>query len=172
MMRTLSTRRLITEGESGQSLVEAAFALGVFLVLLMGIVDLGLGVFYFNVLSNAAREGARTGITLSSSNTPIASDICEATVNKAWLPSVSLSDCTSGVTPPASTSPSRCQPAATADLRVATAGLEVWVSRGTRGGQVQVWVAYPFVPLTTNLLFGANPSPLWLCAASSMYVEN
>ena len=46
----------------GQALVEFAFALPIFLMLLMGIVDLGTAVFTYNSLTNAAREGARLAI--------------------------------------------------------------------------------------------------------------
>jgi len=46
----------------GQSLVEFALVLPLFLVLIMGVVDLGLGVFAYNSITNAAREGARLAI--------------------------------------------------------------------------------------------------------------
>jgi Flp pilus assembly protein TadG len=46
----------------GQGLVEFAFVLPVFLVLVMGIADLGLAVFAYNSITNAAREGARLAI--------------------------------------------------------------------------------------------------------------
>jgi Flp pilus assembly protein TadG len=46
----------------GQALVEFALILPVFLLVLMGIFDLGRAVFYSSTLSNAAREAAREGI--------------------------------------------------------------------------------------------------------------
>jgi Flp pilus assembly protein TadG len=46
----------------GQSLVEFALVLPLFLVLVMGIADLGLAVFSYNSITNAAREGARLAI--------------------------------------------------------------------------------------------------------------
>lgn len=46
----------------GQSLVEFALVLPIFLVLVMGIADLGLAVFAYNSITNAAREGARLAI--------------------------------------------------------------------------------------------------------------
>ncbi|HJP90031.1 MAG TPA: TadE/TadG family type IV pilus assembly protein [Candidatus Limnocylindrales bacterium] len=46
----------------GQSLVEFALVLPIFLVLVMAIVDLGLSVFAYNSITNAAREGARLAI--------------------------------------------------------------------------------------------------------------
>ena len=46
----------------GQSLVEFALVLPLFLLLVMAIVDLGLSVFAYNSITNAAREGARLAI--------------------------------------------------------------------------------------------------------------
>jgi hypothetical protein len=46
----------------GQSLVEFALVLPLILLVLMGVFDLGRGIFAFNEVSNAAREGGRTGI--------------------------------------------------------------------------------------------------------------
>ena len=46
----------------GQSLVEFALVLPLFLLLVMGIMDLGLAVFSYNSITNAAREGARLAI--------------------------------------------------------------------------------------------------------------
>ncbi|MBS0265743.1 MAG: pilus assembly protein [Planctomycetes bacterium] len=43
----------------GATLVETAIVLAVFLLLILGTVDLGLAVFRYNVLSEAARTGAR-----------------------------------------------------------------------------------------------------------------
>lgn len=47
---------------SGQSLVEFALVLPLILLLIMGVIDFGRGIFAFNEVSNAAREGGRTGI--------------------------------------------------------------------------------------------------------------
>ncbi len=46
----------------GQTLVEFALILPIFLLVLMGILDLGRAVYYSSTLSNAAREAARQGI--------------------------------------------------------------------------------------------------------------
>jgi Flp pilus assembly protein TadG len=58
--------------QPGQALVELAIVLPVFLIILMGIVDLGRGIYMYNGASNAAREIARVtsvhpGSTLGSS---------------------------------------------------------------------------------------------------------
>jgi Flp pilus assembly protein TadG len=60
-------------GQVGQSLVEFSLAITVFLVILMGIVDLGRAAYQFNGVAEAARELARVtsvypGATLGSSS--------------------------------------------------------------------------------------------------------
>ena len=53
----------------GQSLVEFALVLPVFLLLLSGMIDFGSGLYANQTIINAAREGARVGVTtLTSSN--------------------------------------------------------------------------------------------------------
>lgn len=46
---------------SGQSLIEFAIALPFILLLVMGVFDLGRGIYYFSTIHNAAREAARYG---------------------------------------------------------------------------------------------------------------
>jgi Flp pilus assembly protein TadG len=46
----------------GQALVEFALVIPIFLLLLVGLFDLGRAVFAYNTLTNAAREGARIAI--------------------------------------------------------------------------------------------------------------
>jgi hypothetical protein len=46
-------------GQAGQALVESSIALGVFLVLLIGTIDLGRAVYQYNAVAQAAREIAR-----------------------------------------------------------------------------------------------------------------
>ena len=48
--------------ERGQSLVEFALVAPVFILVLVGIFDVGRAVFAFNTLSNASREAARVAI--------------------------------------------------------------------------------------------------------------
>jgi Flp pilus assembly protein TadG len=50
----------------GQTLVEFALILPVFLLVLFGILDLGRGVLAFNSIANGAREGARVAIVNQS----------------------------------------------------------------------------------------------------------
>jgi Flp pilus assembly protein TadG len=46
----------------GQSLVEFALILPIFLLFLFGIIDLGRGVYAYNTIQNAAREAVRVAI--------------------------------------------------------------------------------------------------------------
>ena len=47
---------------SGQSLVEFAIILPIFLFFVMILIDLGRIVYFYNVLHNSVREGARYGV--------------------------------------------------------------------------------------------------------------
>jgi hypothetical protein len=47
--------------QSGQSLLEFAITLPLLLLLIMGVFDLGRGIYYYSAVHNAAREGARYG---------------------------------------------------------------------------------------------------------------
>ena len=66
--------------DRGQTLVELALILPLFLMVLGGIVSLGIGVFYQQQVSNAAREAARyAAIHSASSLNPTAGDYDPAT---------------------------------------------------------------------------------------------
>jgi Flp pilus assembly protein TadG len=53
---------LFNRERRGQSLVEFALILPIFVLVLVGVFDLGRAVFAFNTISQAAREGARLAI--------------------------------------------------------------------------------------------------------------
>ena len=57
-MRHVARRRTASQ-QHGQALVEFSLAIIVFLVILMGVFDLGRGIFVYNGVSQAAREIAR-----------------------------------------------------------------------------------------------------------------
>lgn len=52
----------LTESRRGQSLVELALVLPIFILVLVGIFDLGRAVYAFNTISNASRESVRVAI--------------------------------------------------------------------------------------------------------------
>lgn len=58
----LARLRRIAIDAAGQSLLEFSLALPIFLLLVFGLVDLGRGFYYNNLLSNVAREAARYAI--------------------------------------------------------------------------------------------------------------
>ncbi len=59
--------------QRGQSLVEFAIVLPVFLLILMGVVDFGIAIYKFNGVSQAAREIARvTSVHPCAGTTPCA----------------------------------------------------------------------------------------------------
>lgn len=49
-------------GERGQSMVEFALAVPIFILVLVGVFDLGRAVYAYSTLNNAAREAARVAI--------------------------------------------------------------------------------------------------------------
>jgi Flp pilus assembly protein TadG len=63
-MSTVRLRRFRRRGERGVNIVEFALVVPVFLAFVFGLTELGRAVWYYNTLSNAAREGARYGIVI------------------------------------------------------------------------------------------------------------
>jgi Flp pilus assembly protein TadG len=64
--RSLAIGRLRRPGDRsrGQSLVEFAVVLPVFLLILAAVIDFGMGLYSQMTVINAAREGARLGVVL------------------------------------------------------------------------------------------------------------
>ena len=52
--------------QRSQALIEFALISPVLLLLIFGVIDIGRAVFYYDTLSHAAREGARTGVQASN----------------------------------------------------------------------------------------------------------
>jgi Flp pilus assembly protein TadG len=65
-MGTLLHLRASRKGATGQTLVEFALILPIFLTILFGVIDGGRFVFTDSILSQAAREGARLGAVEAS----------------------------------------------------------------------------------------------------------
>jgi hypothetical protein len=89
--------------ERSQALIEFALISPVLLLLLFGIVDIGRAVFYYDTLSHAAREGARTAVQ-ASNRLPTNADVL-ATVTAQMNGSSVTQACPQGpisaATPPA-----------------------------------------------------------------------
>jgi|SRR5581483_5083430 Flp pilus assembly protein TadG len=57
--------------DSGQSLVEFALTLPLLILVIMGVFDLGWGIYAKNTIADAAREGARAGIITTNTDSVI-----------------------------------------------------------------------------------------------------
>lgn len=89
--------------QRSQALIEFSLVSPVLLLLLFGIVDLGRGIFYYDTLSHAVREGARTAVR-ASSQLPTNADVLN-TVQAQMLGAAVTEPCPQGpvssATPPA-----------------------------------------------------------------------
>ena len=89
--------------QRSQALIEFALISPVLLLLLFGIIDIGRAVFYYDTLSHAAREGARTAV-LASNRLPTNADVL-ATVTTQLVGARVTEPCPQGpvtsATPPA-----------------------------------------------------------------------
>lgn len=65
------TRRIRGRDQSGQAFAEFAIGAIVFFIIIFGVLDLGRAVLEYNLLANSAREGARTAVIQSYTNTQV-----------------------------------------------------------------------------------------------------
>ena len=116
----------------GQSLVEFALLLPVFVLLLMGILDFARAIYAYNAVGNAAREGTRTAIVNQNPN-----DISARAATQATGLGIS-------------TVPVSCPPAGTNGVCVQflTSDLSATCSPAGIGCVAQVIVKYTFTPIT------------------------
>jgi Flp pilus assembly protein TadG len=159
MVKALRGRR------RGQSLVEFALSLSLFLLLVMGVVDLGRGIFTYNMLSEAAREGARTGIADASTyatSQAARTAMCTEAINRVQAPGVASNSGCSSIADNSAT---------------AFGTLTVTVHWGTPGSTSDLdktTLSYAFTPITPLIdeaINIANGSSITLNATSQMYVE-
>jgi Flp pilus assembly protein TadG len=59
----------------GQALIEFALIIPILILLVIGLFDLGTAVYTRNVIANAAREGARTGIILGNNYSAVRTQV-------------------------------------------------------------------------------------------------
>ncbi|MGA8043326.1 MAG: TadE/TadG family type IV pilus assembly protein [Terracidiphilus sp.] len=131
--------------EDGNAIVEMAIGISLFLMILIGIIEMGLALYTYNYISDAAREGSRWAIVRGSdcsTNTP-GLDHCNAAqtdiqtyVQSLSYPGINSSNMTVTATWLQASSP----PAATWSSCVATASEPC----NQQGYQVRVTVTYPF----------------------------
>jgi|WetSurMetagenome_2_1015567.scaffolds.fasta_scaffold930775_1 Flp pilus assembly protein TadG len=78
-------------GSRGQSLVEFALVFPVFVLLLAGMIDFGVGLYSYMTVINSAREGARLGVTNCVGTTCTAAVTAKVRANASGLgPSVAV----------------------------------------------------------------------------------
>jgi Flp pilus assembly protein TadG len=80
-----STNRRLGRSSRGQALVEFALILPIFVLVLVGIFDLGRAVYSFNTISNASRQAVRLGI-VDQNVTNIKADAVKASVSLGAVP--------------------------------------------------------------------------------------
>ena len=68
--------------QRGQSLVEFALVFPLFILLLAGMIDFGLGLYSYMTINNATRDAARLGATMCTAN-PCAAAVSARAVNAA-----------------------------------------------------------------------------------------
>ena len=154
--------------EQGNSLVEMAIGVSLFLMLLIGIIETSLALYTYNYVSDAAREGSRWAIvrgSACSTNTP-GLDHCNAStseiqnyVQSLAYPGINSSNLTVTATWLKPSSP----PGATWSSCVSSPSAPC----NQQGYEVQVTVSYPF-PL--NIPFWQNTN-LTVSSTSSMVIS-
>ena len=85
----MSTSRSVLRGERGQTLIEFALALWLFLMTIFGIVELGLGVWQYNMVSNLAQDGARWASVRGSTAGTVATNASVQTYVQGRVPGMS-----------------------------------------------------------------------------------
>lgn len=162
-MRT-PRRMLGAADDRGQSLVEFALVLPIFLLVITGLFDLARAVWQENTLAFAAREGTRYAIVHGSAGNPI-----------AWTGSASTNTCSNtGASP-------TCQPVfdtvTSAAIGVPNVSVTVtWpdTTAGTvcydRSCRVTVDATAPFVPMPSEWLLG-GVFQVTLRGGSQLYIQ-
>jgi Flp pilus assembly protein TadG len=190
MMRRMVAKRGTPQanGDAGQSLVEFAIIIPMFLVLLFGLLDAGRYVYMRSVLSQAAREGARAAAveaswlqsTAANCNT-VGGPVCPA--NAAALTADATAAANRMVAPFGSVSALyiSCDPPGSAPTGAWTSGTACTSSSGTTGNLVSVRVLLTYNPITPvgtliPLMLGAGSAgsftgPITASGSSTMVVN-
>jgi Flp pilus assembly protein TadG len=116
----LSARRPRRGKDGGQSLVEFALVLPLFLLLFMVVMDLGTAVFTYNSLTNAAREGARLAIVNQDTASVIQRAENQVSVGEINAPNVTIGYYQADANTGAPDMSSTCSPVAVGCLAVVT----------------------------------------------------
>lgn len=76
---------------SGQSLVEFALVLPIFLLIVVAIVDVGRGVFAYNSVTNGAREAARLAIVNQDQTSVQTRGVSQTAIAETATPNITVS---------------------------------------------------------------------------------
>lgn len=165
----------LRDGSRGQAMVEFAVVAPLLFLLIMGAFEMGRFIFYYEILNNATREGARYGI-----------------VNGA------RSTCPSGPPPPGEINP--CDPSGsnvktairTAAFEIATTGElavhdPVWTSKGSlsppvrgdtstgnngRGDYITVFVDFAYDPIVKQIIDVPVLPTITISAESTLVINH
>ncbi len=77
-LRSVTHKYVTNNSQPAQSLIEFALILPILTLIIFGIFDLGWAVYASNTIADAAREGARKGIILSSGDSDIRARVTSA----------------------------------------------------------------------------------------------
>jgi Flp pilus assembly protein TadG len=148
----------------GQSMTEFALVLLVFLLFALGIIDFGRAILAYNVLDNAAREGARVGIVPTNT----LAQMCQQVLSVSTVTDVNSSASCAASGDPAVTNAGAASPS----------DYVIQINRGIGASSTtpndQVVLTYKFKPITPliDAAIGITSGGTFaLSASSSMYVE-
>lgn len=156
-------RKSLLRRHGGQSMIEFALLAPVFFLLLLGTMDLGRGIYIYNSISDAAREGTRAAIPFDSP-LPTNAQVLTAVQSKLGGAFALVADPCAGSAP----APGTC-PTTPTDPNTGY----IWYSPGigTPGHQtVSVRISYlfqPWIPVVRD----AAGNGVVISAESSMVTE-
>ncbi len=152
--------------QRGATMVEFAIISLAFFTIVVGIFDFGRAILYYNMLSNAAREGARYGVIWERNGQHITADmICEVAASKTAYPDVPYA------------SISGCGQFGDLEIKAVEGTRSTFDANDKRilGSPVivEAWYDFdPVTPLVGALVGDPVTGKLRLYASSSMYVED
>lgn len=130
---------------AGQSMVEFALILPLFLLLVFGVLDFGRAVYADSTITNAAREGARFGIITPSPTSAVQAKVQQYAATLAI-------------------------PASHVRVSCVTADSTDDCANAQPGDQITVAVTYTYVPVVVNIGSFVAPS-LTLATQATMVVQ-
>jgi len=86
-----ATNRRKAKKRTGAAMVELAIVLPLFLTIVLGIIEFGRALMVAQIVTNAAREGARDAILAGSTNTAVEQTCTDMMVNALGVPAGDVS---------------------------------------------------------------------------------